>query len=88
MGAAGQRTTVLPAPPNSADNYHFAVGANKLVTFTYRISDHVLEISEGDVPVAGQGERTASWVDEAAFAWPGVLTGGRTDLTFELWGGT
>ncbi|WIM08641.1 DUF3372 domain-containing protein [Trueperella bernardiae] len=74
--------------PNSADNYHFTVGANKLITFTYRISDHVLEISEGDVPVAGQGERTAYWVDESTFAWPGALTGGRTDLTFELWGGT
>ncbi|MDP9832253.1 pullulanase-type alpha-1,6-glucosidase [Trueperella abortisuis] len=73
---------------NSGDNYSFDVGGNKLVTFTYTISDHVLAISEDDLPVAGQGERAAYWVDQATFAWPATLTNSRSDLTFELWGGT
>ncbi|QOR48483.1 hypothetical protein INS90_04260 [Trueperella pecoris] len=73
--------------PNSSENYKFDVGKNKLLTFSYNSGNHLLNISQGEVPLAGQGERTAYWVDETTFAWPGVLTGGKTDLKFELWGG-
>ncbi|MEW6870219.1 pullulanase-type alpha-1,6-glucosidase [Trueperella pyogenes] len=71
----------------NGSNYQFTVGDNKLVTFSYNSGNHLLDISQGEIPLAGQGERTAYWVDETTFAWPGILTGGRSDLKFELWGG-
>ena len=67
-------------------NYTFATtGVGKVVTFTYDIATHLLEIEVSDPPLAGLGQLRAYWVDASTIAWPAsLLSGDAADLTWAL----
>ena len=51
-------------------NYSFNTKAGNLVTFTYTLATHKLDIDVADAPLKGVGEQRAYWVGEKTLAWP------------------
>ncbi|MDO5495901.1 MAG: pullulanase-type alpha-1,6-glucosidase, partial [bacterium] len=66
-------------------NYSFSTGANKLVTFNYDITTHLLEILVEDPPLPGLGQYLGHWLDQGTVAWPANLAPDPAATTWELW---
>ncbi len=61
---------------NRGGNYTFAVAQGELVSFSYDIATHILDIDVANPPLAGTGQLGAQWVSANTIAWPRTLLSG------------
>ncbi len=57
-------------------NMSFSTDDGELVTFSYTLATHLLDIEVANPPLAGSGESRAYWIDQDTLAWPADLGAG------------
>ncbi|MGO1259920.1 MAG: pullulanase-type alpha-1,6-glucosidase, partial [Brachybacterium sp.] len=68
------------------DDYTFSTQEGKVVTFSYDITSHELNIEAEDPLTAGSGTQLAHFVDADTIAWPSTLApADPATASFELW---
>jgi len=66
-------------------NIDFTATAGKVVTFTYTLATHVLEVVNAEPPLPGIGAQLAHWVDAGTLAVPASLVPTGTDPAALTW---